>query len=88
MMVKLSMTIKCTSITAHFNGIADTPVLCSVHCPMQHVQGYSGSHWMPPSGNYSLCIDLEATRATANKTTMKKCTNFAGHLDGRGSAPV
>jgi hypothetical protein len=35
---------------------------------MQHVQGYSGSHWTPPSGDYSLRITLAAR--TANKTTM------------------
>ena len=37
---------------------------------MQHVQGYNGSHWTPPSGNYSLCIASAAARATANKTMM------------------
>jgi flagellar biosynthesis protein FliQ len=37
---------------------------------MQHVQGYTGSHWTPPSGVYSLRIALEAARATANKTTI------------------
>ena len=37
---------------------------------MQHVQGYTGSHWTPPSGDYSLHIALAATRATENKTTM------------------
>ena len=37
---------------------------------MQHVQGYTGSHWTPPSGNYSLRIALAAARATANKITM------------------
>jgi hypothetical protein len=47
---------------------------------MQHVQGYPGSHWTPPSGNYLLGIALVAARVTANKTTMKKWTNFAGHL--------
>ncbi len=36
----------------------------------------------------SLCIALAAARATANKTMMKKGTNFAGHLDGRGGALV
>jgi hypothetical protein len=36
---------------------------------MQHVQGYTESHWTPPSGNYSLRIALAAAR-TANKTTM------------------
>ena len=40
------------------------------HRPMQHVQGYTGSHWTPPSGNYSLRIALAAARATANKTMM------------------
>jgi hypothetical protein len=37
---------------------------------MQHVQGYTGSHWTPPLGVYSLRIALEAARATANKTTI------------------
>jgi hypothetical protein len=37
---------------------------------MQHVQGYTGSHWTPPSGDYSLRIALAAAMATANKTTM------------------
>jgi hypothetical protein len=29
-----------------------------------------------------------AARATANKTTTKQMTNFAGHFDGHGNAPV
>ncbi len=40
------MTSKCTSIAAHFEGLADLPVRYKVHCLMQHVQGYTGSHWM------------------------------------------
>jgi hypothetical protein len=84
MMAKSSTTIKCTSIAAGFNGLADALVLCGVHRLMQQVQSYSGNHWMPPLGNYSLCIAPAAARATANKTTMKTCTNFAGHFDGRG----
>jgi hypothetical protein len=55
---------------------------------MQHVQGYTGSHWMPPLGNYLLRIALAGARATANKTTMKKYTYFAGHSDGHGGAQV
>ena len=82
------MTNKCTSVAAHFEGLAHVPVLCGVHCLMQHVQGYSGSHWTPPPGNYSLCIAPVATGATANKTTMTKFTNFAGHFDGRGGVLV
>jgi hypothetical protein len=36
---------------------------------MQHVQGYTGNHWTPPSGNYSLRIAPAAAKATT-KTTM------------------
>jgi hypothetical protein len=38
---------------------------------MWHVQGYTGSHWMLPSSNYSLSIAPAAIRATANETTTK-----------------
>ncbi len=55
---------------------------------MRYVQGYPGSHWTPPSGNYLLRIAPAATRATANETATKKWTNFAGHFDCRGGAPV
>ena len=41
------------------------------HCPMQHDQGYIGSHWTPPSGNYSFRIALAAARETINKTIMQ-----------------
>jgi hypothetical protein len=43
---------------------------------------------MPPFGDYSLRIAQAAARATANKTTTKKLTSFAGHFDGRSGAPV
>jgi hypothetical protein len=87
-MMKLTMTSKCTSVAAHFEGLVDAPVLSGVHCLMQHVQGYFGIHWMLPLGDYSLCIALAAAGATANKTTMKKCTNFAGQFNGCGGVPV
>jgi hypothetical protein len=41
------------------------------YCPMQHDQGYIRSHWMPPSGDYSLRIAPAAARATINTTIMK-----------------
>jgi hypothetical protein len=41
------------------------------HLPMQHVQGYIGSHWTLPSGNYSLRIALTAARVTINKMMMQ-----------------
>jgi len=41
------------------------------HRPMKHDQGFTGSHWSPPSGDYLLLIAPAATRATANKTKMQ-----------------
>jgi hypothetical protein len=87
-MKKLTMTSKCTSIVAHFEGLADAPVQYKAHHLMRHVQGYPRSLWMPPLGNYLLGIAPAAARATANKATTIPCTHFAGHFDGRGSAPV
>ncbi len=70
-MAKSLMTIKCTLSAIRFDGHGGPPVQYEAHRPMQHVQGYSKSHWMLPSGNYSLCIAPVADRATANKTTTK-----------------
>jgi hypothetical protein len=66
-MTKLPMTSKCTSVAAHFEGLADAPEQYRRHRPMRHVQGYLGSHWTPPSGDYSLHIAPVAARAQANK---------------------
>jgi hypothetical protein len=82
------MTIKCTLSVVHFDGHGSPPVQYKAHFPMQHVQGYSGSHWTPPSGNYSLRIAPAATRATGKQTTNNKYIKRNGHFDGRGGAPV
>jgi hypothetical protein len=87
-MAKMTITSKCTCVVAHFEDLADAPVLCGVQCPMQHIQGYTRSLWTLPLDDYLLCIALAAARATANKTMMKKCTNFAGHFDGTGGVLV
>jgi hypothetical protein len=86
-MAKLSMTIKCTLSAVRFDGHGSLPVQYK-HCPMQHVQGYSRSHWMPPLGNYSLRIAQAATRARGKQTTINKYTYKAGRFNGRGNAPV
>jgi hypothetical protein len=85
---KAMMTNKYTSSTGCFYGHGGAPEQYRWHCLMGHVQGYSRSHWMPPSGNYSLRIAPAAARATANKTTTNKCTKKTGHFDGCGGAPV
>jgi hypothetical protein len=86
-MEKLLMMIKCIWSAVRFDGYGVPPVQYEVHCPMQHVQGYSGSHWMPPLGNYSLRIAPGATRATGKQTTINKYTYKAGHFDCHCNAP-
>jgi hypothetical protein len=85
---EVTVTNECTSVVGHFDGHGGAPEQYRWHCPMRHVQGYPGNHWMLPLGNYSLHFAPAATRATANKTTTKKYTNFAGHFDDRGSVLV
>jgi hypothetical protein len=71
-MTKLTMTSKCTSIAACFEGLANAPEQYRQHRPMRHVQGYSGSHWMLASGDYLLRIAPAAARATGKQTTINK----------------
>jgi hypothetical protein len=42
------------SVAGHFDGHGEALKRYIRHRTMQHVQGYTGSHWMPPSGDYSL----------------------------------
>jgi hypothetical protein len=70
-MAKLSMTIKCSLSAIRFYGHGGLLVQYKAHHLMQHVQGYSRSHWTLPLGSYLLRIAPTATRATANKTTTK-----------------
>jgi hypothetical protein len=87
-MTKSTMASKCSSDIGPFDGHGGAPEQYRWHCPMWHVQGYPGSHWMPPLGNYLLRIAAAAARATGKQTTNNKYTYFAGHLDGRGGALV
>jgi hypothetical protein len=73
-MTKSTMTSKCTSVAAHFEGLADAPEQYRQHSRMWHIQGYLGTHWMLPSGDYLLCIALAAARATGKQTTINKYT--------------
>jgi hypothetical protein len=73
-MTKLTMTNKCTSFAGRFDGHGGAPVQYRQHPLMRHVQGYSGSHWMPPSGKYLLRITPAATRATGKQITINKYT--------------
>jgi hypothetical protein len=79
---------KCTSSTGCFDGHNGAPEQYRWHRPMWHVHGYSGSHWMLASGNYSLRITPAAARPTGIQTTINKYTCKAGHFDGHDDAPL
>ncbi len=83
-----TMMNKCTSSAGRFDGHGGAPEQYRRHRPMWHVQGYSGSHWTPASGDYSLCIAPAATMASGKYTTINKCTQKGGQIDGHGDAPV
>jgi hypothetical protein len=61
---------ECTSVAGYFNGHGNAPVQYGAHHPMQHDQGFTESHWTPPSGDYSLRNAQAAARATINSTMM------------------
>jgi hypothetical protein len=71
---KSMMTNECTLSAGCFDGLGGAPEQYRRHRLMQHVQGYSGSHWMPPSGNYWLRIAPAAARAMGKQTTINKYT--------------
>jgi hypothetical protein len=73
-MTKLTMTNECTSSAGRFDGHGGAPEQYRQHRPMQHVQGYAGSHWTLPLGNYLLHIAPVAARATGKQTTINKYT--------------
>jgi hypothetical protein len=88
MMAKSLMTNKCTPVVGPFNGNGGAPGQYRQHHPMRHVQGYLGSHWTPPLGNYLLHIAPAAARETGKQPTTNNYTYFAGRFDGHGNVPV
>ncbi len=79
---------ECTSIAGHFDGHTEAFKQFMRHCPMEYVQRHIGSHWKPPSGNYSLRIAPADARTTINHTTMNNYTYFAGRFDGHRNVAV
>jgi hypothetical protein len=39
---------KCRQIAGNFDCHADAAVQRGAHCPIEHIQGFTQSHWMPP----------------------------------------
>jgi hypothetical protein len=71
---KAMMRNKCTLSAGRFDSHGSALEQNRWHRPMWHVQGYSGSHWMPALGNYLLRITPVAARATGKQTTIIKYT--------------
>jgi hypothetical protein len=46
---------KCRQIAVNFDCHADAAVEREVHRLLEHIQGYTGSHWMPPLGKCLCC---------------------------------
>ena len=76
------------SVEGHLNDHGSAMVQYEAHCPMGDDQGYIGSHWTPPLGNYLLRNVPAAARVTGKATMMTKDTLFAGNFDGHGNALV
>ena len=41
---------KCRWIDGNFNGHGDAVIRRGAHHPMDHIRGFTRSHWMRPSG--------------------------------------
>jgi hypothetical protein len=52
---------KCRQIAGNFDHHADVAVQCRAHRPMEHIQGFTRSHWMLPLGECLCRIALAAT---------------------------
>jgi hypothetical protein len=47
---------KCRQIAGNFDHNADRAVQCVAHHPIEHIQGFTRSHWMLPLGKCLHCI--------------------------------
>ena len=49
-------TKKCRQIAGDFDGHGDAAVRRGAHRPMEHIRGFTQSHYMPPSVKCLPCI--------------------------------
>jgi hypothetical protein len=69
---------KCRRIAGDFDGHGNAVVQRGVHRPMEHIQGFTQSYWMPPSGECLRCIapaavmvdEFVETTQNTNKTQL------------------
>ena len=55
---------KCRQIDDDFDGHGNAAVRSGAHRPIEHIQGFTGSHWMPLSGKCLHRIALAAAIVT------------------------
>ena len=65
-------TKKCRQIDGDFDGHGDASVRRGTHRPIDHIQGFIRSHWMPPSGE---CLRRIAPAAAMVKEFEKNTLN-------------
>ena len=63
---------KCRQIDGDFDGHGDAAVRRGTHRPIEHIQGFIRSHWMPPSGE---CLRRIAPAAAMVKEFEKNTLN-------------
>jgi len=74
---------KCRQID-DFDDHGDAAVRCGAHRPMEHIQGFTRSHWMPPLGKCLRCIAPMATMATNSSKTRKTLKKLKkSSIDGK-----
>jgi len=47
---------KCRQIDGNFDCHGNAAVQRGAHCLIEYIQGFTRSHWMPPSGECLRCI--------------------------------
>ncbi len=68
------------TIAGNFDGHADTAVQCRAHCPMERINGFMQSHWMPPLGKCLHCIAPAAAMFDDFEWNKKKLTKHNFYL--------
>jgi hypothetical protein len=63
---------KCRESAGDFDHHADAAVQCRVHCPMEHILGFTRSHWMSPLGK---CLHRIAPAAAMINEYIKNTQN-------------
>ncbi len=58
------------------------------HRPMQHVQGYTGSHWIAAIGRLLTPYCLGGCQGDSKQNKDVLCTHFDGHFGGHHDAAV